>query len=544
MTAEALERGRSAFAGDDWRAAYELLSAAGRTADLAGPDLVRLGVAAFLVGEDADSQQALERAYHALLHEGEIGAAVRSAFWLGTALQDRGEHARASGWLARAARLVEDRPQLPERGYVLVPQALQALFGGDPERAYALCTEIGTIAGTAGDADLSALARLGTGQALISLRRAAEGLALLDEVMVAVQAGEVSPVPAGIVYCGVIEACRRLFDVRRAQEWTAALTRWCSEHPDLVPYRGQCLIHRSQILLFHGDWGQAKDAADEACQRFMQTPGHAAIGAAHYQRGEVLRLTGELAEAEDAYREATRWGHPPQPGLALLRVAQGRVDAARAAVERSLHEVADPVDRATLLAAQAEVALAGDEVATARAAADELAQVAASLDAGPLHATAAHVAGAVLLVEGDHLGALQSLRAAAAAWRELDAPYESARARVLIAMACRELGDEDGADMELGAATAMFAELGALVEMARIEQLRHATADASGTHGLSPREVEVLRLLATGLTNRAIAAELVISEHTVARHVQNIFAKIGATSRTSAAAFAFAHDLL
>jgi DNA-binding NarL/FixJ family response regulator len=540
-TAGSLEQGRAAFDRKDWRTAHEQLTAADVDDPLAAADLECLARALYLAGEDEESRLVLERAHHAFLERGDIAGAVRCAFWIGMGLMERGETGRGGGWLARAARLVQDGPETVERGYLLVPDGLQALFGGDAAEAHVLFTQAAAVGQRFGDPDLTALGRLGIGQALLRLGRIAEGMALLDEVMVSVEADEVSAIPAGIIYCAVIESCHAIFDVHRAREWTAALTRWCEAQPDLVPYRGQCLIHRAQILRFHGDWPEAMAAATQACEVFASSPGQLAIGEAHYQRGELHRLRGELDAAEAAYREAAAHGRVPQPGLAQLRVAQGHADRAEPAIRTAVSDADDPAARAAMLAAGAEVALATDDTPAARRAADELARLAASVGADPLHALSAHVTGAVLLVEGDSRASLASLRTAAAIWQRREAPYDAARARVLIALASRELGDDDTAELELETARSVFARLGATPELDRITELSRIPGDAR--HGLSPREVEVLRLVAGGKSNRAIAADLVISEHTVARHVQNIFTKLGVSSRTEAAAFAFEQGL-
>jgi DNA-binding CsgD family transcriptional regulator len=282
------------------------------------------------------------------------------------------------------------------------------------------------------------------------------------------------------------------------------------------------------------------EEARRAFDRFLQPSGHPAAGAAAYQLAELHRLRGEAAEAEEAYRRASRWGREPQPGLALLRLAQGQPAAAQAAIRRALEEAVDLPGRARLLPAAAEIALAAGDRAAARAAAGELAEAAGRLDAPLLDATAAAASGAVRLADGDARAALVDLRAAWAAWRELGAPYEAARARVGIGLACRALGDPDSAALELDAARAVFEELGAAPDLAGLERL----TGRAPAGGLTPREVQVLRLVATGKTNRAIAAELLLSERTVDRHVSNIFTKLGVSSRAAATAWAYQHQLV
>jgi ATP/maltotriose-dependent transcriptional regulator MalT len=540
---EALLRGRESFGRRAWADAVAELSAADREAPLEPDDLERLAMAAYLVGRDEDSVELWERAHHELVSAGDVRRAARCAGWMVFVLLNGGEFARAGGWLARARRLLDDGGrECAEQGLLLVPEAFQRAVQGDWRTAYAISGQAAEIGDRFGDVDLVTLARSIQGRALIGQGRTVDGMALLDEVMVAVTADEASEIVAGSVYCSVIEACQEVFDLPRAQQWTAALTHWCESQPDLVPFSGHCLVHRAEIMQLRGAWADALDAAQDACERLVRRA-QPAVGAAFYQQAELHRLRGELAQAEEAYRQASRWGREPQPGLARLRLAQGQVDAAAAAIRRVVDGAEERVARSRLLPAFVEIMFAAGDVDAARAAAGELSGMADDLDAPLLRALATHAQGTVLLLEGDARGALAALRRAWTAWQELAVPYETARVRVLIGLACRQLGDEEAAEMEFDAACWAFEQLGALPDLARAEALsRKAAARPAG--GLTARELEVLRLVATGKTNRSIAADLFLSEKTVARHVSNIFGKLGLSSRAAATAYAYEHDLV
>jgi DNA-binding CsgD family transcriptional regulator len=551
---DALELGRQAFERRSWSEAYTQLSAAAVDDALDHDDLEHHALAAELLGRHDESSELLARAHQEALRAADLPRAVRDAFWLGFGLMARGEFARGGGWVARAAGLIEEaRLDCVEQGYVLLPSALRSMEEGGPESALAAFERISEVAARFGDADLAALGRLGRGTSQIKLGDYDRGVVLLDEAMVAVTAGEISPIVAGIVYCSTIYTCQMMFDLRRAQEWTMALTRWCESQPDLVPFRGQCMLYRAELMQLHGAWGDAVEEAHKAYVRLSAPPPEPALGAAFYQQAELHRLRGEFDDAEDDYRQGSQWGRPPEPGLAQLRLAQGDVNGARGVIRRAVDEAHDPAIRLRLLEPAVEIALAHGDVPAARAAADELTASADAAGAPLLRAMATRAEGAVLLAEGNPREALVRLRRSWIIWRELDAPYEAARARVLIGQACWALGDQATATIELDAARKLFGQLGARPDVGRLDELTRelaaprdggmgAVAD-SGAGGLTAREVEVLRLIATGKSNRAIAGDLVISEKTVARHVSNIFTKLDVSSRSAATAYAYEHGL-
>ena len=490
-----------------------------------------------MLGRDDEYVSGLERAHHAHLDAGETLPAVRCAFWIGHSMLFRGDAVRASGWFGRAQRLLETPARdCVERGYLLIPVWLKQMSSGDHEVGYATAAEAAEIGERFGDADLMWLARDEQGRALVKQGRAEEGLRLVDEVFVAAGAGELSPIVTGIVYCNTIAFCRDAYQLHQAREWTQALTQWCERQPEMVAHNGLCLVHRAELMQLRGEWEEALEEARRAADRFTQgVLNQLACGQAHYRKGEVHRLRGELADAEEAYREARRCGSEPQPGLALLRLSQGQGETAAAAIRRAVGETTEPLKRAALLPAYVEIMLELGEHERARGGCDELEETAGRQTSDALSAMSAHALGALLLAEGDAEAALIALRRAWQLWQTLEAPYESARVRVLVGRACAALGDEDTAELELEAARDVFAQLGAATDLARLAALLPG-ATPSETHGLTGRELEVLRLVAAGSSNREIGEALVISEHTVARHLQNIFAKLGVSSRTAASA--------
>lgn len=537
---EELLRAREAFDRRDWVAAYEGLSAGGTDALLAA-DFADLATAAFLLGRHNDCIQALQRAYQAHLDAGDQPAAVRSAFWLAMALMDRGERAVAGGWISRAERLLEGFEQdTVEHGYVLFFRMLGHILGGDPVAGLDEAVTLTSYGRRFGDGDLLAAGLMAQGRCLLYLGRVPEGVRLLDEAMVGVTTGEVSPIFAGHTYCSLIEACQEISDFDRVAQWTTALTTWCGAQVGLVPFTGQCAVHRGQVMRVSGAYEQAIAEFDGAAARYVAAGTPAAAGLAFAEKGELLRIRGEYDAAEEAFEQAVGLGHDPQPAQALLSLARGRTEAACAAVRRLLGEPRDPIHRSQLLPGAIEVLLAADNLAGARPLVAELQAVGDAFDSSSLKAMGGYAAGALALAEDRPENALEALRAALHGWRELDWPYETARTQVLVGRSLRAVGDEESAAAELAAAGRAFAELGATPAAQEADRLQ-VRSPLPG--GLTAREAEVLRLVAAGKSNPEIAAALFLSTKTVARHLSNIFTKLDVPSRTAAAAYAFDHGL-
>jgi DNA-binding CsgD family transcriptional regulator len=528
-----------AFAEQDWADAYRRLSEQPRTA-LDAAELERLAVAAYLMGDDATAVAAWDDAHKRHAGTGEVAEAGRCGFWAAFCLMMQGQMAHAGGWLGRVDALIGD-VDCPAHGYLLIPALLGALDGDDAAGARQLAEQCGEISVRFADPDLGALATLGHGQALLALGDEPAGLARFDDVMLSVSSGEVGPVVSGIVYCAVILECMQLFDLARAAEWTAALDRWCRAQRGLVPYRGQCLVHQAQLQQASGDWSAAEATVAEARQRLSEPP-HPALGLACYQEGELHRLRGDVAAATAAYQRAAKAGYEPMPGLALLELQKGDATSAAAGIRRALGEAGQPFQRPGLLAAAVDIHLAAGDVAAATAAAEELAAIAATSSSAVLGAMAAHASGATRLAAGQAAEAMAQLRAASAVWQRLDLPYDAARTAVLLGQGCAALGDKASAELEFARAGDAFASLAAQPELQRVRALTGAAPD--GQSALSARELEVLRLVADGKNSREIATALHISQHTVRRHLENTFAKLGVNSRAAAIAYAYEHELL
>lgn len=527
-----------------WQASYQAFAAADTLTPLPPDMLERFGMAAYLIGQDDDFLIIFERAVGAFADQGLPLRAARCAFWLGLTLMFLGEFSRGNGWFARARRLTDDHgADCVENGYLLLPTVEQNIAAGDDAKALATAEQATQIGEEFADTELVAIARHLQGCINLRTGHLGTGFAQLDDAMLSVTGGQLSPIVTGLIYCSAIDACQRVLAYDRTREWTGALSSWCAEQPQMVAFTGRCMIHRAEILQLDGDWNAALAAAN-AASRLLNRPqaiGHA--GTAYYHLAEVHRLQGHFSEAEAKYREASRCGRDPQPGLAIMRADQGRLQPAASAIRRALASAAAPAARIRLLPAYVDIMLQAGEADAARDGAAELARQAEQLKTDAVQAMAAQAHGAIDLAEGRALDALGPLRRAADMWQRVGACFHLARTRVLIGQAVLASGDVEGGQMELAAARGEFARLGAAHDQKRTEALL-ATSTLKPPDLLTPRQREILRCVALGMTNRGIGDQLGLSQRTVDRHVSNILTRLDVPSRAAATAYAYSRNLL
>ena len=537
----AVERGRECFARDAYADAFEALSSGAEEGPLGAADAELLGYSAALIARDDEHLRWLERAYELHLAAGNRDRAASCSFWIGFRLLHLRELGRGGAWISRSNTLVEEGgvPSVVA-GYLRLPAVYRHIERHELDAAASAAKEAGAIATAFRDRALEALAQSMLGRVLLRQGHVEQGLELLGLSLLTVSAEGVLPMVAGVVYCAAISNASRVFALDRAREWTRALGRFCDARPQMVTFSSTCLVHRSEIHQTCGEWPEALEEAELACERVPPPPAvdKGPLSHALYQRAELKRVKGDFAAAEELYRAASEAGREPQPGFALLRLAQGRCDAATVAIRRVLAATMDPQERIGLLPAGVEIMIAAGALEEARGLAAELEVAATHSRMDVLRAMAAHADGSLRLASGDPQGALTPLRASFELWLRLGAPYLAARVRVELARSCRELGDLDAAELESSSARACFVKLGARHDVAALDGEKPA-----GQGGLSARELEVLRLVASGKTNKAIAAELCLSEKTVDRHVSNIFAKLDVSSRAAATAYAYQHKL-
>ena len=535
---EGLDGARAAYAAREWRAARDGFAAARSARELAIEDLRALSDAAWWAGDLETALDAAEEGYRRALQGEDPAGAAMTALEIGYTHLLRGDEVAGSGWLSRAQRLLADRDEGVEHGYLAYIGLEDAMTRDDADGIILAARRVQTFGTRYDDRNLLALGTMGEGRGLIRSGLVADGLALLDEAALALP-DDLSPEWAGNLYCHLVAACHELGDIRRATEWTDALTEWCERLAPAAVFTGICRVHRAQLFQLRGAWNDAAREATRVCDELVGIH-TASVAEGWYARGDLTRLNGDLGSARTAYDRARELGRDPQPGVALLRLAEGRPKDALASVQAGLAVTRERLARAHLLPAAVTIALAAGDATSASEACAELERAADDFGSSGLAAGARHARGAVDLAAGDPAAALPMLLEARRRWHDVRAPYDGAHARVLVARAYRALGDEESAIAELRAARETFDELGAVLDTGAVEQ---ELGVAGLPDGLTEREAEVLRLVAEGRTNREVARTLVISEKTVARHLSNVFAKIDVTSRTEAAAYAFANGI-
>lgn len=536
---ETLEKARRAYADHDWSSTHALLTELDRTRDLGPEDLTALAEASWWVGDLDSAIAARERLYDFYIAAGDTRQAAMEALSVSLRLGDKGEETLASGWRARAYRLAEEEPGSPAMGYLLSLEADTAFHSGEQDECIAKSRAAIDIGQRHTDPTLVAWGTHMEGLGLLAKGEVKTGWARLDESMVATASGRVDPIWAGLMYCGMLLACEMHGDSRRGWEWVRKTERWLEAFPGARLYPGVCRIHKVHFMQLNGGWREAELEAWKTCEELMEIHVYTAARG-YYEIAEIKRLTGDYEAAQELYSKAHALGFDPQPGLAQLRLAQGRIDAAAAGIHRVLAGAKDEATRGHLLPHKIEIELAAGRLEEAKTASQRLDEIAGNYLSPGLLAASSTWRGAIALAEGDAAAALQELHSAIEAWLQIDCPYELARTRVLCVKAHRLVGDLDGADMELDAARRIFVKLGAAPDAARVEALLGIVLRPGG---LSRREAEVLALIADGRSNKEIAVSLFISENTVARHVSNIFTKLGVGSRAAAAAYALKNGL-
>lgn len=524
----------------DWVGRYDELAA--RRDALSAEELDALGLAAWFLGREAECERAWNAAHLAYLDAGDTDAAVRCVFWLGLTFADHRETVRAGAWMSRLFELVGTAEPSPRSAAAAaLCEMLGAYATGRLEASVALGERALELARAARDPDTEVLAMMSLGRSLVRAGRTHEGFDCMDRVMLAISSGRVSNRAAGPVYCAVIASCIDRWDVDRARVWTRELNEWCDAQRGLEPFRGECSVHRASVLQLLGEWDEAATTLAEVCEREHRPE---TLENAFYDLGELYRLVGRRDEAESAYRHAGQLGREVQPGLALLRRDEGRVAAARAGIARALEASPSPRVRAELLVAQVELEAEDGDWEVAARAAGELRRMADDMDSIVLGAQADRAEARLLIGTDAPEPALPLLRSSWSVWRRLEATYEAAVTRVLMGRANRAIGDEEAAQLEFDAARTALSALSAVADLDRLERVAAGAGRHEASAGLTRRELEVLRLIASGRSNRQIATELFLSERTVARHVSNILGKLGLANRSSATAFAFEHGLV
>ena len=533
---DTLQTAREAYGRGAWADATDLFLRADAERQLDIEDLDRLVWSAGIAARDQEMLAALGRLYEHHLAGQNDESCARAAFWSGLRHMMIGEVGLGAGWLQRASKHAEETsPDCVQRGYLLLPQVFMHRSKGEYEAAIEFADKAIVFGESAGDPDLVALAGSLKGGLLFRLGRIDDGYAPIDEAMVLAKGERLSPLVCGVVYCEIVASCCRVFEMVRAREWTEILNDWCQRNPQAKAFSGVCQVHRAEVLQLEGNWREALAEAEYAGDGLKGTTEQTAMATAAYRRGEILRLRGDFASADAEYRRAAEIAIEPQPGLALLRLAQGRGEDAATMIRRALDTSAEMPRKMALLPAGVEIFISRGDLNAAMRLCVEMTGIAELFGTEILARVADQCSGSLALARGDFAGAIAAIGRARRFWSRFGAPYLAARLRLDVARACQELGDIEGADTEMDAAQKVFGELGAEPDLERLRALRGRSVNTAA-EVLSAREREVMALIADGRSNRVIAAELGLSPKTVNRHVENIFDKLAVSSRAAAVA--------
>ena len=535
-TTPTLQAARTSYQQGAWADATRLYLEADLDTELGIEDLENLVWAAGIAARDEDMLRTLERLYNHHVAADNHEASARAAFWSGLRNMMIGDVSKGAGWLQRAAKHAEKTPpDCVQRGYLILPQVYMSRAKGDFETAIAMAGKAVEFGERANEPDLVAMAGSIQGGLLFRLGRLEEGYVPIDEAMLLANAGQLSPVITGAVYCEIVASCCRVLEMERAREWTEILNEWCENNPQAKAFTGVCQVHRAEVLQLGGDWQEAFSESERAGEGLKGTTEQTAMSTAAYRRAEIHRLRGEYAKAEAEYRLAGEIKIDPQPGLSLLRLAQGRTDEAVSMIRRAVSTASDLPSKTALLPACIEILIQAGDYEDAATYCAELKSIADTYGTEIMARVSDQCHGALAMAQDDHLNGVAALNRAREFWSAFGAPYLEARARIEVARGLDNLGDKDSAAIELDAAEKLMRELGAAPDLETIRAMSRS-GQGGTNHTLTKRECEVLSFLAAGSTNREIASELGLSPKTVNRHVENIFDKLGVSSRAAAVA--------
>ncbi|AKK26107.1 helix-turn-helix transcriptional regulator [Mycobacterium sp. EPa45] len=529
-----LQAARSAYAHGDWRTAYDQFTAAQETQELSTDDLSSYGMAAWRLGYGRQSMQLSEQAFNRLNAANDVQGAAMKAVEVALQWLNGGNWAITRVWLNRARRLNEKHPDDQVLAYVLYLESALAGEEGHRDLAAELVEQLGEVTTRLNSPGFNALLSTATGVTMLPFARTTEAFAQLDEAMMPVLADQVPVDWAGDIYCAVIHECHRMADLSRMRSWFEAMEVW-RQGPKVSSswYGTTCEVHKMDLHSATKDYAHVEQRLLDALAKLGDFPSTAGQG--YYELGEVRRRRGDIAGAREAFDKARDLDHDPQPGEALLRCQLGEDTAAATDLRMRIDAEHDSINRVRLLPAAVDIALARNKIDEADQCCTELEADAEKFDSPGFRAWALQARGAVLVKQSREAEALPILQDALRRYRSTQCRYDMAQVYEWMSLARRGTGDIAGAEADAANAAAIYQQLGAV-------STRAVPAAAPG--GLTKRELEVLAGVAAGLSNRDVAKKLFISEKTTARHLANIYVKIGVSSRTAAAAWAHENKAL